>query len=32
VKILEVLLRIDDPRGLVPGIRVTGYIEAGSVL
>ena len=28
VKILEVVLRIDEPNGLVPGIRVTGYIEA----
>ena len=28
VKILEVVLQIDQPEGLVPGIRVTGYIEA----
>jgi multidrug resistance efflux pump len=28
VKILEVVLQIDEPGGLVPGIRVTGYIEA----
>jgi multidrug resistance efflux pump len=28
VKILEVVLQIEDPRGLVPGIRVTGYIQA----
>ena len=27
VKILEVVLQIDEPEGLVPGIRVTGYIE-----
>jgi multidrug resistance efflux pump len=30
VKILEVLLQIDEREGLVPGIRVTGYIEARS--
>jgi hypothetical protein len=30
VKILEVVLQIAEPQGLVPGIRVTGYIEAGS--
>jgi multidrug resistance efflux pump len=28
VKILEVVLRIDEPEGLVPGIRVTGYVES----
>jgi multidrug resistance efflux pump len=28
VKILEVLLHIDEPAGLVPGIRVTGYVES----
>jgi hypothetical protein len=28
VKILEVVLQIDEPAGLVPGIRVTGYVEA----
>jgi multidrug resistance efflux pump len=28
VKILEVVLQLDEPEGLVPGIRVTGYIEA----
>jgi len=28
VKILEVVLQIDEPAGLVPGIRVTGYIAA----
>jgi multidrug resistance efflux pump len=28
VKILEVVLRVDEPNGLVPGIRVTGYVEA----
>jgi multidrug resistance efflux pump len=30
VKILEVVLRIDEPAGLVPGIRVTAYVEAKS--
>jgi multidrug efflux pump subunit AcrA (membrane-fusion protein) len=30
VKILEVVLRIDGPEGLVPGIRVTAYFEARS--
>jgi HlyD family secretion protein len=30
VKILEVVLQIAEPLGLVPGIRVTGYIEAGA--
>jgi HlyD family secretion protein len=30
VKILEVVIQIDQPEGLVPGIRVTGYIEARS--
>jgi HlyD family secretion protein len=30
VKILEVILQIDEPAGLLPGIRVTGYIEAGA--
>ena len=28
VKILEVVLRVSEPGGLVPGIRVTGYIES----
>jgi multidrug resistance efflux pump len=28
VKILEVLVQIDEPDGLVPGIRVTGYVES----
>jgi HlyD family secretion protein len=28
VKILEVVLEVDEPEGLVPAIRVTGYIEA----
>jgi multidrug resistance efflux pump len=28
VKILEVVVRVGEPEGLVPGIRVTGYIEA----
>jgi multidrug resistance efflux pump len=28
VKILEVVLQIDRPDGLIPGIRVTAYIEA----
>jgi multidrug resistance efflux pump len=26
-KILEVVLELDDPTGLVPGLRVTGYIQ-----
>lgn len=26
-KILETVIELDDPRGLVPGLRVTGYIE-----
>jgi multidrug resistance efflux pump len=30
VKILEVVLEIDEPRGLVPGIRVTGFIESSA--
>jgi hypothetical protein len=30
VKILEVVLQIDEPEGLVPGIRVTGYVESRS--
>ena len=30
VKILEVVLQIDRADGLVPGIRVTGYIEAST--
>ncbi len=30
VKILEVVLQIEEPDGLVPGIRVTGYIEAAT--
>lgn len=28
VKILEVVLQIDQPDGLVPGIRVTAYVDA----
>jgi multidrug resistance efflux pump len=28
VKILEVVLQIDQPDGLVPGIRVTAYVES----
>jgi multidrug resistance efflux pump len=28
VKILEVVLQIDQPEGLVPGIRVTAYVES----
>jgi multidrug resistance efflux pump len=28
VKILEVVLQIDEPDGLVPGIRVTAYVES----
>jgi HlyD family secretion protein len=28
VKILEVVLQVAQPEGLVPGIRVTGYIDA----
>jgi multidrug resistance efflux pump len=28
VKILEVLLQIDQPDGLVPGIRVTAYVDS----
>ena len=28
-KILETVVQLDDPKGLVPGLRVTGYIEAG---
>jgi HlyD family secretion protein len=28
VKILEVVLQVSEPGGLVPGIRVTGYIES----
>jgi multidrug resistance efflux pump len=28
VKILEVVMQIEEPEGLVPGIRVTAYIEA----
>jgi multidrug resistance efflux pump len=28
VKILEVVLGIDEPQGLVPGIRVTAYVES----
>jgi multidrug resistance efflux pump len=28
VKILEVVLEVEQPDGLVPGIRVTGYLEA----
>lgn len=28
VKILEVVLELETPDGLIPGIRVTGYIEA----
>jgi multidrug resistance efflux pump len=28
VKILEVLLQIDQPEGLVPGIRVTAYVDS----
>lgn len=27
-KILEVLLELDDSGSLVPGLRVTGYIQA----
>jgi multidrug resistance efflux pump len=30
VKILEVVLQIDEPDGLVPGIRVTAYVESRS--
>ncbi len=30
VKILEVLLLLDDPGGLVPGIRVTAFVESSS--
>jgi len=26
-KILETVIELDDPKGLVPGLRVTGYIE-----
>jgi HlyD family secretion protein len=28
VKILEVVLQVDEPGGLVPGIRVTAYVES----
>jgi hypothetical protein len=28
VKILEVLLQMNEPEGLVPGIRVTAYVES----
>jgi len=28
-KILETVVELDDPKGLVPGMLVTGYIEAG---
>jgi HlyD family secretion protein len=28
VKILEAVLQVDDPHGLVPGIRVTAYVES----
>jgi multidrug efflux pump subunit AcrA (membrane-fusion protein) len=28
-KILETVIELDDPTGLVPGLRVTGYIEGG---
>jgi HlyD family secretion protein len=28
VKVLEVVLQLDEPQGLVSGIRVSGYIEA----
>jgi HlyD family secretion protein len=28
VKILEVVIQVSEPEGLVPGIRVTGYIQA----
>ena len=30
VKILEVVMQLDQPDGLVPGIRVTGYIEGAA--
>ena len=30
VKILEVVMQLDRPDGLVPGIRVTGYIEGAA--
>jgi len=28
VKIFEVVLQVDEPDGLVPGIRVTAYVES----
>jgi len=30
VKILEVLLQLEEPGGLVPGIRVTAFVESSS--
>jgi HlyD family secretion protein len=27
-KILEVVIDLDDPKGLVPGLRVTSYVDA----